>query len=83
MGKIIRRTLIITIHERWTFLWDAEQPTDSSVTVNETTLPSLTEIAQLLRKMLGLSEKEAMDAQSPAQVLIEQEPIKPMPDPER
>ena len=71
MARLIRRTLTITIHEQWTFVWTPEQTSDSQGVAEEAPLPSPAELAQLLAKLLGGSIQAPKQPGSPIQVFIQ------------
>lgn len=69
MAKIIRRTLTITIHEQWTFVWTPEQ-TNVSPVAEDAALPSPAAIVQQLCQLLGLSALAVSPADSFMQLTI-------------
>jgi hypothetical protein len=72
MAKLIRRTLTITIHEQWTFVWIPGQTNDSQgVEEENTTLLAPAELAQQLSKLLGLSPQTANQPDSPIQIFVQ------------
>jgi hypothetical protein len=72
MSRIIRRTLIITIHEQWTFVWTPEQTNDKPVEEEAASvLPAPAEIVQQLRHLLGLSTPMVSPADSSIQLSIQ------------
>lgn len=72
MARLIRRTLIITIQEQWTFVWIPGQPSDSQgVEEENTTLLAPAELAQQVYKLLGLSPQTANQPDSPIQIFVQ------------
>lgn len=72
MARLIRRTLIITIQEQWTFVWIPGQPSDSqAVEEEDATLLSSAELAQQLSKLLGLSTQVTNQPDSPIQIFVQ------------
>jgi len=71
MARLIRRTLTITIHEEWTFVWTPEQTSDSQGAAEEEPLPSPAQLAQQLAKLLGGSIQATKQPGSPIQVFVQ------------
>jgi hypothetical protein len=74
MTSIIRRTLTITIHESWTFVWTPGQTNDGAMEAEDPVALSPVALAQQLGKLLSLPAG-ANQADSPIQILL-QYPLK-------
>lgn len=72
MARIIRRTITITIHEQWTFVWTPGQTNDSQVVEEENTIQlSPAALAQQVCKLLGLSPQATSQPDRSIQIFVQ------------
>lgn len=67
MARVIRRDLIITIHEQWTFVWFPEQTNVSPVAEEAAGLPSPAKSVQQLYHLLQLPAAPVSPTDNPIQ----------------